>query len=174
MAAMRLGVPAGCATTMARAQLSAKRAAVSAGGRASLLQGLTRKACPRRALTCAKSTKDVEPKAEISEDEKVADAIARREAREDGIVVDGGFQRHCLWGLMVTYGVCTMQQPDLDLSGTAKRSRAAKGSKKDLSIQDVNPVALGQRSRQFFNEVWRGVNNIGGIARRSASFPVIC
>ena len=78
-----------------------------------------------------------------------------------------------LWVLMVTYGVWTMQEPDLDLNGTAKRSRAAKGSKKDLSIQDVNPVALGQRSRQFFNDVWRGVNNIGGIARRSASLPVI-
>ena len=79
----------------------------------------------------------------------------------------------CLWELMVTHVVRTMQESDLDLSGTAKRSRAAKAAKKDLSIQDVNPVALGQRSRQFFDTVWRGVNSIGGIARRSASSPVI-
>jgi len=114
---------------VARAQMSAKRAAVSAGGRASLTQGLTRRPCPRRARTCAKSTKDVESKAEDAEGE---------------------------------------QESDLDLSGTAKRSRAAKAAKKDLSIQDVNPVALGQRSRQFFDTVWRGVNSIGGIARSSA------
>lgn len=83
-AQVRMGVPAGGATTVARAQLFAKRAAVSAGARASLLQGLTRKACPRRALTCAKSTKDVEPKAEDAEGEQVGDVLPGGEPGRTG------------------------------------------------------------------------------------------
>jgi len=94
----RLGVPAGGTTTVARAQMSAKRAAVSAGGRASLTQGLTRRPCPRRARTCAKSTKDVESKAEDAEGEQVGDAIAPGGEPGRLVVPHGWFQRHAAAG----------------------------------------------------------------------------
>jgi hypothetical protein len=60
-------------------------------------------------------------------------------------------------------GWCSMQGSEEETSGTKKLSRAAKGV-----LNSIPPVALGQRSRQFFNDVWSRVNNIGGISRRLA------
>lgn len=34
-----------------------------------------------------------------------------------------------------------------------------------LSLEDVNPVGLGRRSRQLFDEVWRKFSELGQISR---------
>lgn len=48
-------------------------------------------------------------------------------------------------------------------SGTTRLKRKPK----EGANMTVNPIALGQRSRQLFNDVWTRVNQLGGIMRSS-------
>lgn len=42
-----------------------------------------------------------------------------------------------------------------------------KEQKRRLELEDVNPVGLGRRSRQLFDEVWRKFSGLGQISRTS-------
>lgn len=47
-----------------------------------------------------------------------------------------------------------------------RRKDAEKGRRKEgVTLDDVNPVGLGRRSRQIFDEVWRKFSGLGQISR---------
>lgn len=46
-----------------------------------------------------------------------------------------------------------------------KQQRVMQQPPMSLSLDDVNPVGLGRRSRQLFDEVWRKFSGLGQISR---------
>ncbi|KAF2309184.1 hypothetical protein GH714_001105 [Hevea brasiliensis] len=44
-------------------------------------------------------------------------------------------------------------------------NEASRTQKQSLSLEDVNPVGLGRKSRQIFDEVWRKFSGLGQISR---------
>lgn len=38
-----------------------------------------------------------------------------------------------------------------------------------LTLSDINPVSLGRRSREFFNDVWKRLTDLGQLTRSSPS-----
>lgn len=52
-----------------------------------------------------------------------------------------------------------------------KVSEKAKQAEEDaqLTLSDINPVSLGRRSREFFNDVWKRLTDLGQLTRSSPS-----
>ncbi|XP_008776756.1 protein HIGH CHLOROPHYLL FLUORESCENCE PHENOTYPE 173, chloroplastic [Phoenix dactylifera] len=48
---------------------------------------------------------------------------------------------------------------------TSSSSKQQQGPSVSLTLEDVNPVGLGRRSRQLFDEVWRKFSGLGQISR---------
>ncbi|KAG8653219.1 hypothetical protein MANES_06G180101v8 [Manihot esculenta] len=46
-----------------------------------------------------------------------------------------------------------------------ENNEATRTQKQPLSLEDVNPVGLGRKSRQIFDEVWRKFSGLGQISR---------
>lgn len=50
---------------------------------------------------------------------------------------------------------------------TDKEQKQQQQQQRRLELEDVNPVGLGRRSRQLFDEVWRKFSGLGQISRTS-------
>ncbi|CAL9774332.1 unnamed protein product [Musa acuminata subsp. burmannicoides] len=66
-----------------------------------------------------------------------------------------------------------LARPRSELGGGEEQGKAEKGDgdakkgrrKEGVTLDDVNPVGLGRRSRQIFDEVWRKFSGLGQISR---------
>lgn len=50
-------------------------------------------------------------------------------------------------------------------TSSSSSSKQQQGPSVSLTLEDVNPVGLGRRSRQIFDEVWRKFSGLGQISR---------
>ncbi|XP_010927120.1 protein HIGH CHLOROPHYLL FLUORESCENCE PHENOTYPE 173, chloroplastic [Elaeis guineensis] len=50
-------------------------------------------------------------------------------------------------------------------TSSSKQQQQQQGPSVSLTLEDVNPVGLGRRSRQIFDEVWRKFSGLGQISR---------